>query len=48
MEKKVKSEFNVGTVVAEDPKKGTVTVLWKGFNLPIEIPNVGLEVVNAE
>jgi len=46
MKKRVKSEFNTGTVVAEDSVKGTVTVLWDGMNTPIEIPNVDLEVVS--
>ncbi len=45
MEKHVKSEFNTGKVVAENPEKGTITVHWTGFIEAIEIPNVGLEVV---
>jgi len=43
MKKRVKSEFNTGTVVAENLEKGTVTVHWDGMNTPIEIPNVELE-----
>lgn len=43
---RVRSEFNTGTVTEINPEKGTVSVLWDKFNLPIEIKNENLEVVS--
>lgn len=43
---RVRSEFNTGTVTEINPKKGTVTVHWDRFMIPIEIQNENLEVVS--